>query len=107
VVLKTKLKADTIGMDKQTKGTLTKTAESLFNDDPMLWLLYSSFYYLGQIPPLSKWIQNTSNLTEIQKQHVISNISADWHIASIQLAGRIFEDFQKRMAALNQYPTHT
>lgn len=106
VVEKTKLKAETIEIDKQTKCTLVTTAKSLFIDDPMIWPLHSSFYYLGQIPTISKMVQNASSLTEIQKRRTIANISADWHIASIRLAGRIFGDFQRRMAALNQCPTH-
>lgn len=67
VVEKTRLKAETIGIDEQTKCALITTAESLFNDDPTIWPLHSSFYYLGQIPNLSKRVQAASNLTEIQK----------------------------------------
>jgi hypothetical protein len=108
VVEKTKLKADTIGIDEQTKRSLITTAKSLFNDDPTIWPLQSSFYYLGQIPALSKLVQNALNLTETQKRRiVVANVAADWHFTSIRLAGRIFGDFQRRMAALNQCPTHT
>ena len=67
MVEKTRLKAETIGIDEQTKCALITTAESLFNDDPTIWPLHSSFYYLGQIPNLSKRVQAASNLTEIQK----------------------------------------
>jgi hypothetical protein len=31
-------------------------------------------------------------------------LAADWHTSSIRLAGRIFGDFQKRMAFLNDNP---
>ena len=60
VIEKTKLKAETIGIDKQMKRSLMTTAKSLFHDDPMIWLLHSSVYYLGQILALSKLVQNAS-----------------------------------------------
>ena len=107
VIEKTKLKAETIGIDEQTKCSLMTTAKSLFHDDPTIWPLHSSFYYLGQILALSKLVQNASNLTEIQKRRIVANVTADWHLISIWLVGRIFGDFQRRMAALNQCPTHT
>jgi len=34
-----------------------------------------------------------------------SHITMDWHLSSIRLAGRIFGDFQKPMAALNKCPS--
>ena len=89
----------------EIQQSLITTAESLFKDDPLTWPLHSSLYYLGQIPSLTNILaSNTAKLPELQERRLRANLSADWHTASIQLAGRIFGDFQKRMAVANNCP---
>ena len=103
VVEKTRLKAETIGCEEATRDNLVSAAKSLFVDDPEIWPLHYSLYYLGQIPSLKQLITDP-NINLIQRRRLESHIATDWHFSSIRLAGRIFGDFQKRMAALNHCP---
>ncbi|KAF8163596.1 hypothetical protein B0H34DRAFT_639066, partial [Crassisporium funariophilum] len=100
VLEKTELKTDTIGIAGIAKENLLTAAKSLFKDDPTVWPLQHSHYFLGQIPNIKNLI-NDNSISTIQKQCIKSHISSDWHTTSIQLVGRIFGDFQKRMAVLN------
>ena len=99
-LMKTELKTDTIRISRDTKRNLTEAAKSLFTDK-MIWPLNFSLYYLGQIPNLDKCLPENLDINFIQKRCLISHLTADWHTMSIRLAGRIFGDFQKRMAAMN------
>jgi len=99
-LMKTELKTDTIGISGDAKRNLTEAAKSLFTDS-MIWPLNFSLYYLGQIPNLDKCLPENLDINFIQKRRLISHLAADWHTMSIRLAGRIFGDFQKRMAAMN------
>ena len=101
VTKKTELKMETIRITGETWNSLIEAAKSLFTDSK-IWPLHFSLYYLGQLPDLDKFFPQNSNISFIQKQHVISNLATDWHTSSVRLAGRIFGDFQKRMAILNE-----
>jgi hypothetical protein len=90
VLSKTELKIDTFEVVGEAKENIISAAKSLFIDSP-IWPLHFSLYYLPK----------NSNITFIQKRRLISHLSADWHTSSIRLAGRIFGDFQTRMAVLN------
>ena len=103
IVEKTKLKIETIGCGETTTDNLISAAKSLFIDDHKIWPLHYSLYYLGQIPCLKQLIADP-DINFIQRRRLESHIATDWHLSSIRLAGRIFGDFQKRMAALNQCP---
>jgi hypothetical protein len=103
IALKTKLKAETMEIEKLTKENLIRAAKSLFTDDDLVWPLHVSLYYIGQLPNIDKLIQDPT-MTMTQKLRLKSHISSDWHTSCIQLAGRIFGDFQKRMAVLNECP---
>jgi hypothetical protein len=98
---KTELKMETIGIAGETHNGLIEATKSLFTD-LKIWPLQFSLYYLGQLLNLKKLFPQNSNISFIQKQHVISNLTADWHTSSVRLAGRIFGDFQKRMAVWNE-----
>jgi hypothetical protein len=63
-----------------------------------------SLYYLGQLPNINNLFHEDLNVGFIQKRRLTSNVAVDWHTSSIRLAGRIFGDFQKRMAFLNDNP---
>jgi hypothetical protein len=101
VIEKTELKMETIGITGETRNGLIAAAKSLFTDSK-IWPLHFSLYYLGQLPVLDKLFPQNSDINFIQKRRVISNLAADWHTSSVRLAGRIFGDFQKRMAVLNE-----
>ena len=100
---RTELKADTFKIASETKESIVNTVKSLFTDS-ILWPLHSSLYYLGQIPSVDKLLSKDPNINDIQRRRITSHLAADWHVASIRLAGRIFGDFQKRMAVLNDNP---
>ncbi|KDR65825.1 hypothetical protein GALMADRAFT_15977, partial [Galerina marginata CBS 339.88] len=74
VVKKTKLKLETMGIEGDTRDNLSR---------------------------LDHFIPTDSNIGSILKRRLKSHLASDWHTTSIRLAGRIFGDFQKRMAATN------
>ena len=106
VLTQTELKTDTFKIIGKTKENLLAAAKSLFTDSST-WPLHFSLYYLGQIPNLAELFSEDSDINVIQKRRLISHLAADWHMSSIQLAGRIFGDFQKRMAVLNDSPYYS
>ncbi|TFK21088.1 hypothetical protein FA15DRAFT_718181 [Coprinopsis marcescibilis] len=79
------------------KENLMKTAECLFRHKPQIWPLGSSMFYLGQNPP----IKIATKISEVTKQKIKSALTTEWHLASIRLAGRIFADYQRKMAKLH------
>jgi hypothetical protein len=90
--------------DEERKGVeddLLHLAESIFSDDSPIWPLQKNVYYLGKHPSLSKCINETTVKNEILRKRVIFHISTDWHSRCIRLAGRIFGDYQRRMAVMN------
>jgi hypothetical protein len=103
VMEKTELKMATFEIVGETKENIVDAAKSLFVDS-LIWPLQFSLYYLGQLPNLNRLFHVNSNINPIQKRRIVSHLAADWHISSIRLAGRIFGDFQKRMAVLNDSP---
>ena len=103
VLARTDLKTDTFKVVGETKENIMAAAKSLFIDST-IWPLHFSLYYLGQIPDINKLILDNADISVIQRQRLISHIAADWHMSSIRLAGRIFGDFQKRMAVLYDNP---
>jgi hypothetical protein len=103
VLEKTELKLVTFETVGETKENIMVAAKSLFIDS-LIWPLHFSLYYLGQLPNLNKLFPENSNINPIQKRRIISHLAAEWHTSSIRLAGRIFGDFQKRMAILNDNP---
>ncbi|KAF8953177.1 hypothetical protein BDZ97DRAFT_1873600 [Flammula alnicola] len=103
ITRKTEMKAETMEIQSLTKDNLIRAAKSLFSDDDIIWPLHYSLYYIGQLPNIDKLIEDPT-MTMTQKQRLKSHISSDWHTSSIRLAGRIFGDFQKRMAVLNECP---
>jgi hypothetical protein len=100
VMEKTELKLTTFEVEGETKENIMAAAKSMFIDS-VIWPLHFSFYYLGQLPSINALFSENSNINPIQRQRLISHLASDWHTSSIRLAGRIFGDFQKRMAVLN------
>ena len=100
MIAKTELKLETFQVVGKTKENIIETAKSLFTDS-IRWPLHFSLYYIGQIPNLGTLFHENSNINPIQKRRLIAHLSTDWHTLSIRLAGRIFGDFQKHMAVLN------
>lgn len=80
--------------------SLLKLVESMFSADSSDWPLHKNFYYLGRHPELTKIISESSISSTILRRRVIAQVSSDWHSKCIRLAGRIFGDYQKRMAVI-------
>ena len=83
------------------KNDLLRLAESIFSDDSCFWPLQRNVFYLGKFPSLKKYINEITVKSEILRRRVVSHISTDWHSRCIRLAGRIFGDYQRRMAVMN------
>ena len=98
---KTTSKLESMKIDGSVKINLIHAAKHLFTDNPVIWPLHLTMYYLGQIPSLDTFIPVDNKLNKITLARLKSHISADWHTSSIRLAGRIFGDYQKRMAIIN------
>jgi len=83
-----------------------QAAKSLFIDDPSVWPLQYSFFYLGHVPPLEHLLPNSSTGSTLTRSRLLYTIAADWHLASIRLAGRIWGDLQRTMATRNGPKRH-
>jgi len=104
LVHKTMLKLETMKIEGAVKANLISAAKSLFTDDPTTWPLHLTMYYLGQIPDLDAFIPPNHGLNGITLMRLKTHIASDWHTSSIRLAGRIFGDYQRRMAGLMNIP---
>jgi hypothetical protein len=104
LISKTILKLDLMKIENPIRTNILSAAKSLFADDPMIWPLHLTMYYLGQIPNLDTFIPFAHSLNKITLIRLKTHISSDWHISSIRLAGRIFGDYQRRMAVLMNIP---
>ncbi|KAJ7899507.1 hypothetical protein B0H14DRAFT_2494267 [Mycena olivaceomarginata] len=69
----------------------------LFSDD-IVWPLQYSTYYLGHIPRFDHLVPTTNDPTPLSHSRLAHYFAADWHVASIRLAGRIWGDWQKTTA---------
>lgn len=101
---KTVLKLDSMKIENPIRANILSAAKSLFTDDPIIWPLHLTMYYLGQIPNLDTLIPSAHGLNEITLMRLKTHISSDWHTSSIRLAGRIFGDYQRKMAILMNVP---
>ena len=98
----TKEKLEILEVEEVIANNLLKSAKSLFADDPVIWPLQETFFYLGQLPKIDPLINMGGvDRGEIYRRRLKSHIANGWHLACIRLAGRIFGDFQRRMAVLN------
>ncbi len=103
----TTLKLTTMQVEGAVMDVLISAAESLFSDHPTIWPLHLTMFYLGQIPDLDTLIPPDHGLNKITMMKLKTHLSSDWHMLSIRLAGRIFGDYQRRMASLNNIPLKT
>ncbi|KIK04953.1 hypothetical protein K443DRAFT_92029 [Laccaria amethystina LaAM-08-1] len=101
LVERTELKLTNMKIEGAVRDGLLATAKSLFSDSTAVWPLHHSLFYLGQIPNLDLLISREAGIGEMEYRRLRAHISSDWHTASIRLAGRIFGDYQRKMAVLN------
>ena len=96
-----KEKFDAVEVEEVFKNSLLHTAKSLFIDDPLVWPLQKTHFYLGQLPKIDPLISLAgAELREVFRRWLKSHIVNFWNITCICLAGKIFRDFQRRMAVL-------
>lgn len=103
----TTLKLSSMQLEGPVKDILISAAKSLFSDHPTIWPLHLTMFYIGQIPDLETLIPPDHGLNKITMMKLKTHLSSDWHMSSIRLAGRIFGDYQRRMASLNNIPLKT
>jgi hypothetical protein len=101
IIAKTELKLETMKIEGIVRDNLLHAAKFLFMDEPSVWPLHHTMFYLGQIPDLDGLFASGHNIKDITLKRIKTHISSDWHTAAIRLAGRIFGDYQKRMAFHN------
>ena len=101
---RTMLKLATMTIEVVIVDKLVMTAKSLFSDSLTVWPLHLTMYYLGQIPDLDVLIPPNHGMNSVTLMKLKTHLSLDWHTSCIRLAGRIFGDYQKRMAVLNNVP---
>ncbi|KAK6988969.1 hypothetical protein R3P38DRAFT_2572315, partial [Favolaschia claudopus] len=97
ILSSTNQKLDDSRIDRLHKTRLLYVAKSLFRDDGS-WPLGHSLYYLGQLPNLDMAFPPSQTSDELSRRKLLHHLAADWHLASIRLAGRIFGCLQREMA---------
>ncbi|KAJ6572507.1 hypothetical protein DFH09DRAFT_916547, partial [Mycena vulgaris] len=56
-------------------------------------------YYLGHLPKFDHLIPRIKDADDkLADTRLAHHLAADWHVAAIRLAGRIWGDWQKEMA---------
>lgn len=83
---------------EEYKNEILSKAMSFYIDEPTLWPLKESRFYLGHVPKLFKLFPTQCDgHTRLQMERVIHAIYCEWHNASVRLAARIFGEFQRRV----------
>ncbi|KAJ6631046.1 hypothetical protein B0H10DRAFT_1773796 [Mycena sp. CBHHK59/15] len=87
-------------IEEVDRVNLLTTAKSLFSNNELVWPLHYSTYYLGHIPTFDHLIPRAPVSDKLTLTRLAHHLAADWHTASIRLAGRIWGDFQHEMAKM-------
>ena len=85
-------------VDTADQTQLLFLANSLFSDSDIFWPLYSSAFFLGQIPKIEPHLPPLSVIGFVHRSRLIQNIASDLHLSSVRLTSRIFGDLQKVMS---------
>jgi hypothetical protein len=85
-------------MEGACKDSFLSKAEFFYVDDPVLWPLKESYFYLGHVPKLSNLLsQLSTGPNRIAGERMIHGVYCEWHNASVRLASRIFGELQRRV----------
>ena len=96
--LEDRLKQTSLGDNDVSGITGINKAKSFFTDNPDIWPLKESCYFLGFVPNIRKWITADSDGTNgITKERIIKGIYCDWHNTGVRLASRIYGEVQRRV----------
>ncbi|KAJ7897735.1 hypothetical protein B0H13DRAFT_1623441 [Mycena leptocephala] len=99
VTTRTERKLLEMGIAILNQQPILHAAKYLFIDDPIIWPLKMSQYYLGQVPRTDDLITLALIPETIKRRKLSVHLASDWHTSSIRLAGRIFGSVQRTMAA--------
>lgn len=94
MVDRTALKLEVTVVKGVSSEGILKAAKLLFVDEPSIWPLHYTMFYLGQIPNLQQLIPLKSGMNMVETKRLRYHIASNWHTSGIQLAGRIFGNFQ-------------
>ena len=94
----TKRRLDEAKIEEEYQSPILTKAKCIFADLSDVWPLHESVYYLGLLPTLEPALLSMTNLSALSCKRLLYEISADWHLASIRLASRIFGEIQRFMA---------
>ncbi|KAJ7488675.1 hypothetical protein B0H11DRAFT_1804819 [Mycena galericulata] len=88
------------GIIAGAQTSILHAAKSLFIDEPSVWPLKVTQYYLGQIPSTRYLITSTilPDSENIKRRRLATHIASEWHTSAIRLARRIFGSVQRIMA---------
>ncbi|KAJ7845201.1 hypothetical protein B0H13DRAFT_2286197 [Mycena leptocephala] len=95
VATRTERKLAEMGIALWDQQPILRAAKSLFVDDPIIWPLKMSQYYLGQVPRTDDLITPALIPETIKRRKLSVHLASDWHTSSIRLAGRIFGSVQR------------
>jgi hypothetical protein len=84
------------------RQAILDAARSLFTDSASIWPLQISQYYLGHVPPLHR-IADAPHDCPLDLTRLLAQISREWHLTSIYLAGRIYGALQTKVAKLRHW----
>ena len=84
------------GIEEAQIDRLLTKVEFFYDDDPELWPLGNSRFYLGHVPPLAPWTNNVKCGTNSAQERFIYGLYSLFHTSSIRLAGRIFGEAQRK-----------
>ncbi|KAJ7696107.1 hypothetical protein B0H17DRAFT_929950, partial [Mycena rosella] len=90
VETRTERKLMEAGIPVEEQRTILCAAKSLFNDDPSVWPLKITQFYVGQVPSTQDLITSVMLPDGIKRWRLSSHIASEWHTSAIRLAGRIF-----------------
>jgi len=85
-------------VDEIERTRFLQKAKCFYTDDPELWPLVESHYYLGHVPKIRPRLTSLEKENRILRERIIHGIYCDWHNTSVRLAGRIFGELQRRAA---------
>ncbi|KAJ7708993.1 hypothetical protein B0H17DRAFT_916723 [Mycena rosella] len=91
------------GYEETDAVDLLSTAKFLFSDKPHIWPLQYCTYFLGHLPNLDHLMPKKPGVDDdkLSRTRLAHHIASDWHTAAIRLAGRIWGDWQRKMAMKN------
>jgi hypothetical protein len=91
-----RLKQTSLG--ENVVSVIINKAKFFFTDDPDIWPLKESRYFLGLVPKIRQWLtQESDGMNGVTRERIIKGIYCDWHNTGVRLASRIYGEVQRRV----------